>query len=146
MKKVMMSEDSYNKLKERILEGKFDSINEISYGTVDKAYDRSDELFNDVINSFNDFYETLKDAIWKSKYDDENNRFYGKVNSYLEKIMQMAEPIDDILCKKMSQQNKFFDATTGSVDHNKFYDSSDGQENDIDDMELQYLHQNYPKK
>lgn len=146
MKKVMMSEASYNKLKERLLENKFDSINEISYGTVDKAYNRTNELFNDVRTSFEDFYNSLTNAIWNAKHNDRNANNYGESNPYLEKIKQMAEPIYDILVKKREQQEKFFDATTDSVDYNKFYDSPEGQENDIDDMELQYLHQNYSKK
>jgi hypothetical protein len=43
------------------------------------------------------------------------------------------------------QQDKFFDATTKSVDHNKFYNSNDDENNDIDDMDLRYLQNNYPK-
>jgi hypothetical protein len=49
------------------------------------------------------------------------------------------------LNKKYDQQNKFFDATTSKIDHDKFYDSLDGNENDIDDMDLTYLQKNYPK-
>ena len=38
MKTVKLSEESYNKLKDRL-------INEISYGMVDRAYDRANDLF-----------------------------------------------------------------------------------------------------
>jgi hypothetical protein len=128
METVKLREESYNKL-----------INEISYGMVDKAYDRSDDLFWDVRTSFEDFYAVLSDALFKST---EGNKDY---NPYLLKIKELSEPIYDILSKKKNQQDKFFDATTNSVDHNKFYDSPEADENDIDDMDLRYLQQNYPK-
>ena len=53
--------------------------------------------------------------------------------------------IYDMLNKKRDQQDKFFDATTGKIDHNKFWNSEEGQENDIDDMDLGHLQRNYPK-
>jgi len=135
MKKVMMSESSYNKLKKRIMERKFDNINEISYGTVDNAYDRSDEIFYDVRVNFEEFYNALNSAL----IDNDSN-------PYLNKIKELAEPIYDMLTRKREQQENFFDATTRSVDNNKFYDSAEGQENDIEDMDLRHLQQNFPKK
>ena len=62
MKTVKLSEESYNKLKDRL-------INEISYGTVDHAYDRANDLFWEVRSTFEDFYSALDDAMFKAKYD-----------------------------------------------------------------------------
>ena len=138
MKTVKLSEESYNKLKNRL-------VNEISYGTVDRAYDRANDLFWDVKSQFEDFYNTLEDAIYKARYENHNKVNYGESNPYLEKIKELAEPIYDILKKKKNQQDKFFDATTDGVNRRKFYDSPDGEENDIDDMDLRYLQSNYPK-
>ena len=138
MKTVKLSEESYNKLKNRL-------VNEISYGTVNRAYDRANDLFWGVKTAFEDFYNALEDAIYKARYENHNNANYGQSNPYLEKIKELAEPIYDILAKKTDQQDKFFDATTDGVDHRKFYDSPDGEENDIDDMDLNYLHKNFPK-
>lgn len=138
MKTVKLSEESYNKLKNRL-------VNEISYGTVDRAYDRANDLFGDVKSQFEDFYNTLEDAIYKARYENHNKANYGESNPYLEKIKELAEPIYDILIKKKNQQDKFFDATTDGVNHRKFYDSPDGEENDIDDMDLNYLQKNFPK-
>ena len=49
MKTVKLSEESYNKLKDRL-------INEISYGTVDHAYDRANDLFWEIVGEFFVFY------------------------------------------------------------------------------------------
>jgi hypothetical protein len=62
MKTVKLSEESYNKLKNRL-------INEISYGTVDHAYDRANDLFWEVRSTFEDFYSALDEAMFKAKYD-----------------------------------------------------------------------------
>lgn len=136
MKTVKLSEESYNKLKDRL-------INEISYGTVDHAYDRSNGLFWEVRSTFEDFYSALDEAMFKAKYDSREGEQTS--NPYLEKIKGCADIIYDMLNKKKEQQDKFFGATTGKVDHNKFFKSDEGQENDIDDMDLNYLQKNFPK-
>ena len=130
MKKIIINE-SQKKL-----------LGEISYGTVDKAYDRA-KLFYNVKCAFEDFYNTVNDAIFDAKYNDIFGN--GSTNPYLEKIKELADPIYDILNRKSEQQDNFFNATTGSIDHNKFFNSSDADENDIDDMDLTYLKRNYPK-
>ncbi len=132
MKRINLREDSYHKL-----------INEISYGTVDHAYDRANDIFWDVRSKFEDFYNSLNDAIYKVKYESEEGEQTN--NPYLQKMLELSEPIYDILNKKYNQQNKFYDATTSKIDHDKFYDSLEGNENDIDDMDLTYLQKNYPK-
>ena len=127
MKKIRISEASYNKLKKKL-------VNEISYGTVDRAYDKSEALFGRLKSAFDDFYMELEDSL----YEDGNN-------PYLNKIKGVSDIINDILTNKAKQQNEFFDATTGKVDHRKFYDSEDANENDIDDMDLKYLQSKYSK-
>ena len=123
MKTVKLSEESYNKLKDRL-------INEISYGTVDHAYDRSNGLFWEVRSTFEDFYSALDEAMFKAKYDSREGEQTS--NPYLEKIKGYADIIYDMLNKKKEQQDKFFK-------------SDEGQENDIDDMDLNYLQKNFPK-
>lgn len=136
MKTVKLSEESYNKLKDRL-------INEISYGTVDHAYDRSNGIFWEVRSTFEDFYSALDEAMFKAKYDSREGEQTS--NPYLEKIKGCADIIYDMLNKKKEQQDKFFDATTSKVDNNKFFKSEESQENDIDDMDLNYLQKNFPK-
>ena len=136
MKTVKLSEESYNKLKNKL-------VNEISYGTVDRAYGRYDDLFSDVRSTFEEFYSALDDAIFKAKYDSREGEQTS--NPYLEKIKGCADIIYDMLNKKRDQQYKFFDATTGKVDHDKFWKSDEGQENDIDDMDLNYLQKKFSK-
>ena len=106
MKTVKLSEESYNKLKDRL-------INEISYGTVDHAYDRANDLFWEVRSTFEDFYSALDDAMLKAKYDSREGEQTS--NPYLEKIKGCADIIYDMLNKKKEQQDKFFDATTSSL-------------------------------
>jgi hypothetical protein len=132
MKTVNLSEEAYNKLKDKL-------VNEISYGTVDKSFYKSEELFGRVKSSFDDFYGYVEDAInrdmWGGKRD---------YNPYLLKIKKLADIIGDIISNKIEQQNRFSDETN-SVDSIKFYDSEDAENNDIDDMELRYLQDKYPK-
>lgn len=132
MKKISLREDSYNKL-----------INEISYGTVDHAYDRANDIFSDVRSKFEDFYNALNDAIYNVKY--ESGEGEQDSNPYLQRMLELSEPIYDILNKKYEQQNNFFDAMANKIDHDKFWRSEEGQENDIDDMDLRYLQKNYSK-
>jgi len=132
MKTITLNEKSYNKLKKRL-------VSEISYGTVDRAYDRSEILFGDVMNCFQDFYTALSDALIQDRWDGRREQ-----NPYIVKIKELADQIYAILNKKSNQQSKFFDATTNGIDHKKFYDSDDAENNDIDDMDLRYLQNNYP--
>lgn len=118
-------------------------VSEISYGTVDRAYDRSNDIFWEARSAFEDFYNVLDDAIYKVKYESGNGEQTS--NPYLNKIKKCADIINDIFRHKQLQQDKFFDATTRGVDHNKFFDSDDAENNDIDDMDLRYLQNNYPK-
>ena len=136
MKTVKLSEESYNKLKNKL-------INEISYGTVDHAYDRANDIFWEVRSTFENFYSALDDAMFNVKYDSRDGE--QTRNPYLEKIKGYADIIYDMLNKKKEQQDKFFDATIGKVDHNKFFKSDEGQENNIDNMDLGHLQRNYPK-
>lgn len=136
MKTIKLSEESYNKLKNKL-------INEISYGTVDHAYNRANDLFWEVRSTFEDFYSALDDAMFNGKYDSRDGE--QTRNPYLEKIKGCADIIYDILNKKRDQQDKFFDATTGKIDHDKFWKSEESQENDIDDMDLNYLQKKFPK-
>ena len=134
MKKITLKEESYNRLKKSL-------VNEISYGLVNKAYDRSERLFNDVIDSFKTFYETLEEAIIESK--SSARHMDGELNPYLMKIKGLSEQINDILLKKEAQKDEFNDAVD-SVDVNKFDDSEEGENNNIDDMDFRYLQNNYP--
>ena len=59
MKTIKLSEESYNKLKNKL-------INEISYGTVDHAYNRANDLFWEVRSTFEDFYSALDDAMFNA--------------------------------------------------------------------------------
>ena len=127
MKKVKLSEESYSKLKNKL-------VNEISYGTVDNAYDKSSKIFGYVESSFDTFFEALKDALKDSKG-----------NPYLSKINKFAKEIDAILRRKNAQRNEFFKATTLDVNPNNFYQSDDAENNDIGDMDLNYLRSKYPR-
>jgi len=136
MKTITLNEKSYNKLKKRL-------VSEISYGTVDHAYYRSDDIFLEARRTFEDFYNALNEAIYNVKYESGNGEQTS--NPYLDKIKKCADIIDDIFRQKKLQQDNFFDATIRGVDHNKFYDSDDAENNDIDDMDLRYLQKNYPE-
>lgn len=134
MKKLNITEVAYNKLKEKIL-------NEISYGMVDRAYERSNDLFTRLHSSFLDFYDEL---MYPEHLSDEDTENYEK-NPYIIKIKEYAEAILDILDKKNRQQDKFYDETMNKFDRNKFYDSEESKENDYDEMDLRYLQSEYPK-
>lgn len=132
MRKIKLSEESYNKLKNKL-------INEISYRTVDKAYYRSETLFSDVKKAFEDFYSALSDAFFQDGNDGRRQQ-----NPYLVKIKELSEQIYDILKHKSIQQDNFYDTING-IDNEKFYNSDDGENNEIDDMELNYLRNKFSK-
>lgn len=146
MKKVTMRESSYDMLKEKILEGKFDNINEISHGTVSRAYDRSDDLFYDARVAFEDFYTALDETLYKVKY--ESNHGEQTNNPYLDKIKNCADIIYDLFNQKKKQQDKFYDETMNKFDYKKFYGDKkkpEEWEDNYDDLDLRMLQQKYPK-
>ena len=67
---------------------------------------------------------------------------YGKDPKWLKRAKMLKTRM---LNRKKDQQDKFFDATTRKVDYDKFWKSEEGQEKDIDDMDLGHLQRNYPK-
>lgn len=93
MKKIILSEESFGVIKNR--------VDEISDGMIDDAYDRSDNLFQKVRYSFEGFRDVLNEVI-----DGEQ-----KSNPYLNRIKELADEIEDILIMKKKQQKKFFNAT-----------------------------------
>lgn len=123
MRKVILKEESYNHL-----------INEITYGMVDRAYERSYQLFDDLSTRFDEFYSSLNEALYNSEDG----------NPYLNQIKELADNIRDILIKKDSQRDKF-NRETSKVDFRRFNRSSESDENDMDDLDLTYLQNNYPK-
>ena len=128
MKKVVkINEDTFNRL--------FNSaINEISHDTVDKAYNKSDDIFCNLTNAFNDFYDELK-------YNADTN------NPYIQKIKAYADAIGSILSVKIAQKNKFSDELN-KFDHTKFYndESRPEDEEDYGNLDLKYLQDKYPKQ
>lgn len=79
MKKVKLSEESFNRLKNKI-------VNETTVG----------ESFYDVRTSFEDFWATLNNSIIESsEYDsyDDTPRY----NQYLMKIKEYVEPVYNML-------------------------------------------------
>ena len=128
MKKVIkINEDTFN----RLFNG---SINEISHDTVDRAYNKSDDIFCNLTNAFNDFYDELK-------YNADTN------NPYIQKIKAYADAIDSILSIKTAQKNKFSDELN-KFDHTKFYndESRPEDEEDYGNLDLKYLQDKYPKQ
>ena len=128
MKKVIkINEDTFNRL--------FNStINEISHDTVDRAYNKSDDIFYNLTNAFNDFYDELK-------YNADTN------NPYIQKIKAYADAIGSILSVKVAQKNKFSDELN-KFDHTKFYndESRPEDEEDYGNLDLKYLQYKYPKQ
>lgn len=139
MKTVRLREESYNKLKNKL-------INEISYGTVGKASERANNLFHDLRTSFEDFISDLDNSIFKARYDGETD-----TNPYLEKIKELSEPIYDILLKKDKQFDHFNDEER-KVSVKKYLDDLQNMEPDeaekmpdIDDMEIRDAQRMYPE-
>ena len=127
MKKVIkINEDTFN----RLFNG---SINEISHDVVDNAFNKSDDMFWNLTNAFNDFYDELK-------YNADTN------NPYIQKIKAYADAIGSILSVKVAQKNKFSDELN-KFDHTKFYndESRPEDEEDYGNLDLKYLQDKYPK-
>ena len=127
MKKVKLSEESFNKLKSKL-------VNEISHRTVDNASRTSDNIFYDIEFAFNEFYQLVR-------YSEHRD------NPYIKKIAQYAEAIEDILSKK-SNQRRNFDQELNKFDYQKFYNDEDKPEEweeDYDDLDLRMLQNKYPK-
>ena len=128
MKKIIkINEDSFN----RLFNG---SINEISHDAVDNAFNKSDDIFWNLTNAFNDFYDELK-------YNADTN------NPYIQKIKAYADAIGSILSVKVAQKNKFSDELN-KFDHTKFYndESRPEDEEDYGNLDLKYLQDKYPKQ
>ena len=128
MKKVIkINEDTFN----RLFNG---SINEISHDVVDNAFNKSDDIFWNLTNAFNDFYDELK-------YNADTN------NPYIQKIKAYADAIGSILSVKVAQKNKFSDELN-KFDHTKFYndESRPEDEEDYGNLDLKYLQNKYPKQ
>ena len=128
MKKVIkINEDTFN----RLFNG---TINEISHDVVDNAFNKSDDIFWNLTNAFNDFYDELK-------YNADTN------NPYIQKIKAYADAIDSILSIKTAQKNKFSDELN-KFDHTKFYndESRPEDEEDYGNLDLKYLQDKYPKQ
>lgn len=139
MKTVRLREESYNKLKNKL-------INEISYGTVGKASRRADDLFYNLKTSFEDFMSELDNSMLNARYDGETD-----TNPYLEKIKELSKPIYDILSRKGKQIDNFNDEE-GKVSIKKYADDLQNMEPDeaekmpdIDDMEIRDAQRMYPK-
>lgn len=127
MKKVKLTESSFAKLKDKL-------VNEVSHGMVDRASHTSDNIFYDIEAAFDEFYQLVR-------YSDNRD------NPYIKKIAEYAEAIEDILSRK-SNQRRNFDAELNKFDYNKFYDDEEKPEEweeDYDDLDLRMLQNKYPK-
>ena len=128
MKKIIkINEDTFN----RLFNG---TINEISHDVVDNAFNKSDDIFWNLTNAFNDFYDELK-------YNADAK------NPYIQKIKAYADAIGSILSVKVAQKNKFSDELN-KFDHTKFYndESRPEDEEDYGNLDLKYLQDKYPKQ
>ena len=127
MKTVKLSEESYNKLKDKL-------VNEVSHGLVDRASSKSDRTFWNLETLFDDFYDAIR-----FESDD--------TNPYIKQIRQHAEAIADIFLKK-SNQRRNFDSELNKFDYKKFYDDTEKPEEweeDYDNLDLRMLQNKYPK-
>lgn len=126
-RKIEISEEKFNKIFKN-------PINEISYGKVENAYNKSEDVFWRLNSIFNDFYDELT-------YNAD------AYNPYIKKIKSYADAIDVILSSKINQHKKFGDELD-KFDHDKFYDDVAGKEDYIDygEMELRDLQNKYPTK
>ena len=125
MKKIKISENSYNKLKSAL-------INEVSVGLVDAAYDKSDDVFWRVKSNFDSFYDELE-------YNVDTN------NPYIIKIKEYADKIREILDRKDKQKDTFYDATK-DIDFYKYMESPEHDNVDYDELDLRVAQKRYPKK
>ena len=109
------------------------AINEISYGKVDMAHNKLDDVFTDMEYAFNEFYETIK-------YNTDTN------NPYVKKIKEYADKIENILRRKDSQRDNMYDELN-KFNHKEFYDDVNRPENveDYENLDLKYLQNKYPK-
>lgn len=133
MKRINLTESQFNKLAEE--------IDEISYRTVSDAATKGDDLFWKLSSVFSDFEDELEDSLNKEKY----GYVGGEPNPYLEKIKEYSNMIRQILDKKAVQTNRFHKEMQ-DFDRGKFYDSDEAEENDVYDMDLNYLQNKYPRQ
>ena len=124
MKKVRLSEQDIKNIVKNV-------VNEISYDTVNKAWAKNDKLFSEIEYNFNEFYYSL------DKVADSDNR-------YIQEILNYANQIRKIIDRKKNQANNF-DNELSKFDHEKYWNSDEGQEDTYDDKELRYLQGKYNK-
>lgn len=135
MKTVKLNENSYNRLRSAL-------INEISVGTVNNAYRKSDDIFWHVRSAFEDFYSELEESIFNLRWETSDGDM--KYNPYINKIKEYADAIQEILDKKEAQ-GKRFDNELEKIDSRKFYDSPEADDEYLEDMELRDAQARYPK-
>ena len=122
-KVIKINEDSFNRLFNN------NPVNEISYGTVDNASNKSDDIFTEMRWAFNEFYDTVK-------YNADVN------NPYVQEIMAYANAIQDILINKTNQRDNF-NNELGKFDYKKFHDEGG---DDYKGEDLRTLQTKYPKE
>lgn len=129
MKKLKMNESAFNKL-----------LNEISYDTVEKASEKSEDVFGEMYWKFQDFYDEVC-------YNDD------KENPYVKKIKAYADAIDAILSAK-KEQGERFNGEIDNFDWMKYENDPSNYENgDMEDgkyegyygKDLRQLQAKYPK-
>lgn len=137
-RKIKLSEEKFRKLFKN-------DLNEISYGTVYRASDRSDDMFWRLETEFSNFYCQLEEIMFDLKYDSREGE--QTENPYLIKIKEYADKIEEILLRK-SKQAKNFDNELSKFDYKKFHDDICDKEDfvDYDELELRDLQNKYPNE
>lgn len=137
MKKIRLSEESLNKLEKRL-------VNEISYGTVERASDKGDMIFTHLYSAFEDFLSALNESILDSEQGA--NGYKQNANPYLLKIKEMSEPIQDILLRKRDQIDNF-NQELNKFDELSWHDDMEDKgwpQDDYSDEDLRDLQTKYP--
>ena len=142
VKKVRITENDIKNIIKNVL-------NEISYGKAERtAYDEGHK-FERLKRDFDDFYTTLM-YTYGNREDSEDGMSYQYKpdfeynNKYLVEIMKHAQIINDILDKKIKQAENINDKLQ-DFDHYKYWDSEEGEREDFEDKDWQYLNNKYPK-
>ena len=164
-KKIKLSEEKFKKIFKN-------NLNEITFGDIENAQNRSYELFGFLkykISSISDSIDKAIDTL--NEFDTEFSTCYSKganfneigymtQNPYIKKIdalanqlrerlssaEDVASEIQGILDRKDAQKDNF-DQEMNNIDYDKFYADNDDQDvtNDIEDKEMDYLRKNYSK-
>lgn len=129
MKKVKMNESAYERLKKRL-------INEISYGTVEKAANKSYDLYHELSDSFDEFVSCLDEALFKDGQDGGDRQ-----NPYLVKIKELSKQIEEIIDTKVKQMDRF-NGELDKINRTEYLYDTNG---DIEDEELMYLQNKYER-